>query len=157
MKYIYIFFLILLNCCGQEKEKFKENDIIEIVYISDKIVYDITGNFYILDKRYKKQGKHNLMFSGHDLHLVKEKIIDEKIYQLDDSLKLVKSCENSGCLSELIIKYRSGRKQHFIFDNSNYKDKFNNKLYKKIVSIEEMIGDVIIHNISAPEPINVSL
>ncbi|UCA61503.1 hypothetical protein KB553_08180 [Chryseobacterium rhizoplanae] len=156
MKYfIYAFFLILLSC--NQKDSFKEKDITGIIYISDKIVYDITNNFYILDKRYKKQGKHNLMMSSHDLYLVKKKIVDEKIYQLDDSLKFVKSCEKGGCLSEIIIKYKSGRKQHFIFDNSNYKDNFNSKKYKRIISIEEIIGEVIIHNINEPEPVNISL
>ncbi len=157
MKYfIYIFFLTLLSC-NQEKDNFKEKDITEIVYISDKIVYNIIGDFYILDKRYKKQGRHNLMMSGHDLYLVKKKIIDKKIYQLDDSLKFVKSCEDGGCLSEIIIKYKSGKKQHFIFDNSNYRNNFNSKLYKRIISIEEIIGEVIIHNISEPKPISISL
>ncbi len=69
----------------------------------------------------------------------------------------MKSCEKGGCLSEIIIKYKSGRKQHFIFDNSNYKDNFNSKIYKRIISIEEIIGEVIIHNINEPEPVNISL
>lgn len=152
--FIYIFFLTLLSC-NQEKNNFKVKDITEIVYISDKITYDISGNFYILDKRFKKPGKHSLMMSGHDLYFIKKKIIDEKIYNLNDSLKFIKSCKNSGCLSEIIIKYKSGRRQHFIFDNSNYKDNFNNKLYKRIINIEETIGEVIIHNVSEPESVNV--
>lgn len=153
MKYfVIIFFFILLNC-KEEKKSFKFEDITRIVYISDKIVYDITGNYYILDKRFKEPGKHSLMMSKNDLFLVKKKIIDENIYKLDDSLRFVKSCE-SICLSEIIIQYKSGRKQHFRFDNSNYKNNFNNKSYRTITNLEESIMNIIINNVREPEPLH---
>ncbi len=153
MKYfVHIFFILLLNC-KQEKKDFKIEDITKIVYISDKLTYDITGNFYVLDERYKEPGKHSLMMSKNDLYSIRKKILDEKIYKLDDSLKFVKLCETI-CLSEIIIQYKSGRKQHFIFDNLHYKANFSNGSYKKIINLEETIMNIIINNIREPEPIH---
>ncbi|WP_185290234.1 hypothetical protein [Chryseobacterium lactis] len=155
MKYYrYLFFFLLLNC--QEKVNYTSiDDITNIIYTSDKITYDITGNFYILDERFKNPGQHNLNISNDDLYSIKNKIIEEEIYKLDDSLKFLKSCNTQGCLSRINIRYKSGRKQYFIFDNSNYKDNFNSKSYKKIITIEEMIGKIIISNIKEPEPVKV--
>lgn len=153
MKYYrYLYFFLLINC--QEKvNKTTIEDITNIVYTSDRITYDITGNFYILDKRFKNPGQHNLNINNHHLYLIKNEIVKEGIYKLDDSLKFLKSCNNTGCLSIINIKYKSGRKQYFIFDNSNYKDNFNSKSYKKIITIEKMIGKIIISNIKEPEPV----
>lgn len=155
MKYYrYLYFFLLLSC--QEKvNKTNIEDIISIVYTSDKITYNMSENFYILDKRFKNSGQHNLNMSNHDLYLIKDKIIKEGIYKLDDSLKFVKSCNAQGCLSTINIKYKSGRKQYFIFDNLNYKDNFNSRSYKKIITIEEVIGKTIINKVKEPEPVNI--
>ncbi|MGG5209823.1 hypothetical protein ACQWU4_12800 [Chryseobacterium sp. MIQD13] len=155
MKYfIGLLFIFLLNC-NQEKNNIKIEDIAKIVYISDNITYNIMENFYILDKRYKEPGKHSLMMTANEINMIKKKIIEEKIYKLDDSLEFVKSCKDKGCLSKLIIQYKSGRKQHFIFDNSNYKNNFNDKSYNKIISIEDIIGEIYRNKKIDPEPVNV--
>jgi len=157
MKYfICVFFVFLLNC-NQEKNNLKIEDITQIVYISDRITYNIIENFYVLDKRYKEPGKHSLMMNENEINIIKKVIIDEKLYKLNDSLKFVESCKKKGCLSEIIIQYKSGRKQHFIFDNSNYKDNFNEKSYKKIISIEDTIGKIYRRKKIDPEPVNVNI
>lgn len=153
--YLYLSFFLLINCQGKVNNTNIE-DITNIIYTSDNITYDMTGNFYVLDKRFKNPGKHNLNVSNNDLHLIKNKIIEEGIYKLDDSLKFLKSCDTQGCLSKINIEYKSGRKQYFIFDNFNYKDNFNSKSYKKIITIEEIIGKIIINNIKEPEPVKVN-
>ena len=132
------------------------NDIIKIVYISDNLTYDITDNYYILDKRYKKPGRYNLMLNKEQILLIKETIIDEQLYKLNDSSKYVKSCRTV-CLSEIILQYKSGRKQHFIFDNYNYIDNFNNKSYRKIINLEKIIMKIIMTNVEEPQPIKVYL
>lgn len=157
MKYFIYIFLFFLIACKEKTDKIIVTDIIKIVYISNKITYDITGNFYILDKRYKNSGKHSLKMSAADLNSIKKEIINEYIYKLNDSLKFVKSCKNKGCLSEIIIYYKTGKRQHFTFDNSNYKRNFNSNSYKKLVNIEDMIGKIIINNVSEPEPLIIDM
>jgi len=151
MKYfIYISILFLIKC-KEKTDSININDITKVVYTSDKITYNITGDFYILDRRFKNPGKHSLKLSSTDLNSIKKQIVNEKIYKLNDSLKYIKSCKNKGCLSEIIIYYKSGRRQDFTFDNSNYKGNFNNNSYKKLVSIEDTIGKIITRNVSEPE------
>lgn len=157
MKYFIYACLFFLITCREKTNKIIANDIIKIVYTSDKTIYDITGNFYILDKRYKNSGKHSLKISSTDLNTIKKEIINERIHKLNDSVKFIKSCENKGCLSEITVFYKSGRRQHFIFDNSNYKRNFNNNSYKKIVNIEEVIGKIIISNVPAPERVIIDM
>ncbi|PKF75336.1 hypothetical protein [Chryseobacterium sp. PMSZPI] len=157
MKYIIFLYLFFLINCQKKKNDVNIGDITKIIYISDNITYDITGNFYILDKRFKNPGQHNLNLNNHDLDLIKSKIIDNDIYKLNDSLEFIKTCKTEGCLSKINIKYASGRNQYFIFDNLNYRNNFNNKSYKKIISIEEIIGKIIVNNIKEPEPVNIHL
>ncbi|BFO65995.1 hypothetical protein [Chryseobacterium sp. KCF3-3] len=154
--FIIIFFFFLLNC-RNEKNELKENDIVKITHESNGIVNNITENYYVLDKRFKEPGKHSLMMSKDEISLIKKVIINKKIYALDDSLKFVKYCEGKGCLSEIVIQYKSGRKQHFIFDNANYKDNFKNTAYKKIIYLEGRIGEIYRSKKIDPEPINVYL
>lgn len=155
MKYfISIFFIFLINC-KQEKNKQKENDIISIVHESNGIINDITGNYYILDNRFKSPGKHSLDMTSNDINTIKKKIIQEDIYKLENNLKFVKSC-TSICLSEITIRYRSGRMQHFIFDNYQYKSLINDQSYKKIVDLEEVISKIIMGKKNDPESKNVN-
>lgn len=141
--------------CEDEKDKTSTNDIMKILYISDNLTYDIMENFYVLDQRFKEPGIHSSKMTTEEINIIKKVVIKEKLYKLNDSLKFVKSCANKGCLSEIIIHYKSGRKQHFIFDNSNYKDNFNNRSYMKIISLENTIGKIYRSKKIDPEPVNV--
>ena len=145
-----------LSCNKQERNKINQDDIVKITYISNKVVYEITKNTYTLDERFKEPGTHRLMLTSSDLKSIENKIIDQKIYDLEDSLKFVKSCPEI-CLSELLIYYKSGRKQHFIFDNLYYQDSFNNKSYKKIIEVERVIADLILKKKIDPETKNIYL
>ncbi|OPC51082.1 hypothetical protein BAY06_07930 [Elizabethkingia anophelis] len=147
---------ISISCNKQQENNVNRDDIVKITYVSNKVIYDITKNTYTLDKRFMEPGVHNLMLTSLDLASIKDKIVEQKIYNLKDSLKFVKSCPEI-CLSELLIDYKSGRKQHFIFDNSNYKDNFSNESYLKIISLEELIGDIIRKKKIDPETKNVYL
>ncbi|BAP29199.1 uncharacterized protein CHSO_0162 [Chryseobacterium sp. StRB126] len=154
MKYfIWIFFFLLLNC-KQEKNKIKDDEIIKIIYENNQIVNNITDNFYILDNRFKEPGKHNLMMTSQEINIIKKKIIKEEIFKLDDSLTFVELCKR-GCLSEITIVYKSGRKQHFIFDNYNYQSNFSSDSYRRIISLEELIAQIMMKKKFDPEPINV--
>ncbi|GAB0155164.1 hypothetical protein CHRYSEOSP005_04240 [Chryseobacterium sp. Alg-005] len=155
MKYLTSIFFVLIVNCKQEKNIVTENDIISIIHQSNNIVNNITGNYYILDKRFKNPGKHSLTMTANDISLIKKKIIKEDIYKLEDSLKFIKSCKVA-CLSEITILYKSGKKQYFIFDNYHYKDNFNNRSYKKIVNLEALIAKIIMKKKIDPESINVS-
>lgn len=157
MRYsVYILLAILLSC-KQQNNKINASDIIEIISINNKDIFNITNNFYIIDERYKNPGKYSLMLKNTEIHLIKETLIDNEIYKLNDSIKFIKSCENSACLSEITIKYKSGRKQHFIFDNHNYRDNFNNKSYRKITNLEEIISKIIMSKKIDPELVNIYL
>ncbi len=116
--------------------------MISTVHQNNNIINDITGNYYILDNRFKSPGKHSLDMTSDDINIIKKKIIQEIIHQLKDNLKLVKS-RPSTCLSEIKTKYRSGRIQHFIFDNYQYRSLINDQSYRKIVDIEEVISKII--------------
>ncbi|WP_370901496.1 hypothetical protein [Chryseobacterium gossypii] len=156
MKYfICIFFVLLLNC-KQEENKLNENDIISIVHQSNNIVNNITDNYYILDNRFKNPGKHSLEMTSNDITIIKKKIIEEDIDKLDNNLQFVKSCKRA-CLSEITIKYKSGKIQHFIFDNYLYKSRINDKAYKKIADLEEIISEIIMKKKIDPESINVQI
>ncbi|SHE73609.1 hypothetical protein [Chryseobacterium vrystaatense] len=156
MKYfICVFFLLLLNC-KQEKNELNENDIIGVVHKSNNIVNNVTDNYYILDNRFKNPGKHSLEMTSNDITTIKKKIIEEGIDKLDSNLKFVKSCKKV-CLSEITIKYKSGKVQHFIFDNYLYKSQINNRVYKKIASLEEVIAEIIMKKKIDPESANVNI
>jgi len=156
MKYfIYIFFVLLLNC-KQNKNELNENDIISIIHQSNNIINNITDNYYILDKRFKNPGKHTLGMTSNDITIIKRRIITEDIDKLDNNLQFVKSCKKT-CLSEITIKYKSGRVQHFIFDNYLYKSRINNRAYKKLTNLEEIISKIIMKKKIDPESINVHI
>lgn len=155
MRYsVYMFFFILLNC-KQQSPEINQNDIHEVISISNNDIFNITNNYYILNERYKQPGKHSLMLTKTEIEIIKKAIIDEQLYKLDNSLRFVKSCENKGCLSEMIIHYKSGRKQHFIFDNYLYKRHIRNKSYRKIANTEEIISEIILKKKIDPETVNV--
>lgn len=156
MKYLVFLILFLILNCNEKESSINISDITEIVYVSNNDIFNITNNYYLLDERYKEPGKHSLMMSKDEINLIKKAVVDEKIYKLDDSLRFVKSCKIA-CLSEIIIHYKSGRKQHFIFDNSNYKNNFNNRSYKKIIKIEDKIGEIYRSKKIDPETVNVYL
>jgi hypothetical protein len=156
MKYFICTFLVLLLNCKQKKNELNENDIISIVHQSNNIVNNITDNYYILDKRFKNPGKHSLEMTSNDITTIKKKILEEGIDNLDNNLKFVKSCKKA-CLSEITIKYKSGKVQHFIFDNYLYKSKINDRAYKKIANLEEVIAEIIMKKKIDPESINVQI
>jgi len=156
MKYfIYTFFVLLLNC-KQGKSELNENDIISIVHQSNNIVNNITDNYYILDNRFKNPGKHSLEMTSNDIIVIKKKIIEEGIDKLDNNLKFVKSCKKA-CLSEITIKYKSGKVQHFIFDNYLYKFQINDRVYQKIANLEEVIAEIMMKKKIDPESVNVNI
>lgn len=154
---MYVFSLFLLNCKENEKNELTKSDIVKIVNKSNRIVNNITGNYYILDERFKESGKHRLMINSNEINLIKKRVIEEDIYELDNYLEFIKTCQNKPCLSEIIIQYKSGRIQHFIFDNYNYRSNISDKSYGKIASLEELISKIIMSKKIDPEPVNTSL
>lgn len=79
---MYVFSLFLLNCKENEKNELTKSDIVKIVHKSNRIVNNITGNYYILDERFKESGKHRLMINSNEINLIKKRVIEEdmKIY-----------------------------------------------------------------------------
>jgi hypothetical protein len=156
MKYItYLFFFLLLSC-KQEASKIAEDNIISIVHESNGIADDITANYSIRDKRYKHPGRHKLGMTSDEVSTIKKKIIEEDIDKLDSNLTFIKSCKTV-CLSEITIKYKSGKTQHFIFDNYQYRSHINDRSYQKIANLEEVISNIIMKKKIDPQPLNVYL
>lgn len=156
MKYFICVCVILLLNCKNTSHELTEDDIVSIVHKSNNIVDNITENYYSLDNRFKEPGKHSLMMTFSDIRSIKKKIIEEDIYNLEDSLKFVKTCKTS-CLSEITILYRSGKRQHFIFDNYLYRNNINDVSYSKLTNLEELIAKIIMKKKIDPESINVYL
>lgn len=67
-------------------------------------------NRYTLDDRYKYTGSHEI----NQIQKIKEKIIEERIFELRDSLRFIKSYDIL-CYSRIEIEYKQGKKQVFIF------------------------------------------
>ena len=81
---------------------------------------------------------------------IKEKIIEERIFKLRDSLRFIKSCDIL-CYSRIEMEYKQGKKQVFIFDNHNYASNFNNRSYTKIIELEKLILHETIKIIGKPQ------
>lgn len=148
MKNLIILMLIIISfisCKKQEDIKIKEDDIIKIVYSGDGETYYLLENRYTLDDRYKYPGSHEINFSKNQIQKIKE-----KIFELRDSLRFIKSCDML-CYSRIEIKYKQGKKQVFIFDNHNYTSNFNNRSYTKIIELEKLILHETIKIIGKPQ------
>ena len=140
---LMLIIISFISCKKQEDIKIKEDDIIKIVYSGDGETYYLLENRYILDDRYKYPGNH-------EIQKIKEKIIEERIFELRDSLRYIKSCDIL-CYSRIEIEYKQGRKQVFIFDNHNYASNFNNRNYTKIIELEKLILHEMIKIIGKPQ------
>ena len=135
---LMLIIISFISCKKQEDINIKETDIIKIIYGGDGETYYLLENRYILDDRYKYPGNHEINFSKNQIQKIKEKIIEERIFELRDSLRYIKSCDIL-CYSRIEIEYKQGRKQVFIFDNYNYASNFNNRNYTKIIELEKLI------------------
>lgn len=147
---LMLIIISFISCKKQEDIKIKEDDIIKIVYSGDGETYYLLENRYILDDRYKYPGNHEINFSKNQIQKIKEKIIEERIFELRDSLRYIKSCDIL-CYSRIEIEYKQGRKQVFIFDNYNYASDFNNRNYTKIIELEKLILHETIKIIGKPQ------
>lgn len=134
MKY-FVIFLIFIGC---RKGNDRKDDIVNIIFISDGIKCDIFNNKYILDERYKNEGEYHLYIYKNDIEDIKKEIIKEKIYEFEDNVNLTKYCKKI-CNVDIYIYYKSGRIQHFTFDNHNYAIKNYNYIYKKMIKLEKLI------------------
>ncbi|QOW09895.1 hypothetical protein Q73A0000_05725 [Kaistella flava (ex Peng et al. 2021)] len=131
--------LLLTNCTNNDN-KFQQNEIKKIQLSTFNAKFFLTDNIYELNEDYKKPGIHNLKFTVKDIEEIKQNIISEKIYELPDSLKYIKSCEKV-CWVEIDIEYINNKKQKFRIDNSNYKSNFPlNLKYKKLSNLEALIS-----------------
>ena len=121
-----------------------------IVYSGDGETYYLLENRYTLDDRYKYTGSHEINYSKNQIQKIKEKIIEERIFKLRDSLRFIKSCDIL-CYSRIEMEYKQGKKQVFIFDNHNYASNFNNRSYTKIIELEKLILHETIKIIGKPQ------
>lgn len=136
---IFIFIWIIFSCENNEKEI----GVIDIVYIGGDIKYFISENKFYLPKIYKNVGVHKLNLTRKERLRINEMIVRKKIYALPSNLVFIKKCK-SVCLSQLIIRYKNNKKQHFTFENYNYRDNFDDENYLKISNLEEFISTIIL-------------
>lgn len=106
---LMLIIISFISCKKQEDINIKETDIIKIIYGGDGETYYLLENRYILDDRYKYPGNHEINFSKNQIQKIKEKIIEERIFELRDSLRYIKSCDIL-CYSRIEIEYKQGRK-----------------------------------------------
>ena len=156
MKYCFFLGLFCLLSCTKQFDDIKGENINEIVYISNGDIFNIEKNYYILDRRYKNSGRHELKISEIEINNIKKIIIEKRIYDLRDYLTFVELCRSKACQSEILIRYKSGRKQTFIFDNYLYGENKNNSSYQKILDLERLISTIIMNKKIDEEPLNVT-
>ncbi|QYR03853.1 hypothetical protein [Riemerella anatipestifer] len=156
MKYSFYLMLFFSLSCTEQSDTIKENDINGIVYINNGDIFNIEGNYYILDKRYKDPGRHELKISETEVSKIKKFIVEKEIYKFGSSFTFLELCKSKACQSEIIIHYKCGKKQIFIFDNYLYIENRDNSQYHKIWDLERLITNIIMNKKIDPEPLNVT-